>query len=188
MYEQTRTNQKYFCPDRRLAHYQRRPDIGCGCERQMRRRQRIAPQRGRMSSPPNHRRGIAGVSYKWLAGGPVRRKRGGMNARPIISHSSISIRPGVLPAWTRTGADAPIDRFCVTPGDRTAEPFPSRLGHPFTYERPTGLQPPLLQARRAGHSHSHRGQHCHPIRQVDGQGGSGATREAAEAALQRLGG
>ena len=45
-------------------------DVGCGYEaaRQMRRRQRIAPQHWPHVVAASRRRGIAGVSYEWLAG------------------------------------------------------------------------------------------------------------------------
>ena len=44
-------------------------DVGCGYEaaRQMRRRQRIAPQHWAHVVAACQRRGIAGVSYEWLA-------------------------------------------------------------------------------------------------------------------------
>ena len=44
-------------------------DVGCGYEaaRQMRRRQRIAPQHWAQVVAASHRRGIAGVSCEWLA-------------------------------------------------------------------------------------------------------------------------
>jgi hypothetical protein len=44
-------------------------DVGCGYEaaRQMRRRQRIAPQHWAHVVAACRRRGIAGVSYEWLA-------------------------------------------------------------------------------------------------------------------------
>ena len=44
-------------------------DIGCGYEaaRQMRRRQRIAPQHWAHVVAASRRRGIAGVSHEWLA-------------------------------------------------------------------------------------------------------------------------
>ncbi|CDX21668.1 conserved exported hypothetical protein [Mesorhizobium sp. ORS 3324] len=45
-------------------------DVGCGYEaaRQMRRRGRIAPQHWPHVVAASRRRGIAGVSYEWLAG------------------------------------------------------------------------------------------------------------------------
>jgi hypothetical protein len=45
-------------------------DVGCGYEaaRQMRRRQRIAPQHWPHVVAASRRLGIAGVSYEWLAG------------------------------------------------------------------------------------------------------------------------
>ncbi|MFK0691761.1 hypothetical protein ACFX5Q_26665 [Mesorhizobium sp. IMUNJ 23033] len=44
-------------------------EVGCGYEaaRQMRRRQRIAPQHGAQVVAASRRRGIASVSYEWLA-------------------------------------------------------------------------------------------------------------------------
>ncbi|WP_278088262.1 hypothetical protein [Mesorhizobium sp. WSM4989] len=45
-------------------------DVGCGYEaaRQMRRRGRIAPQHWPHVVAASRRRGIAGISYEWLAG------------------------------------------------------------------------------------------------------------------------
>ncbi|CAN7662451.1 hypothetical protein [Mesorhizobium sp. LjNodule214] len=45
-------------------------EVGCGYEaaRQMRRRQSIAPQHWAQVVAASRRRGIAGVSYEWLAG------------------------------------------------------------------------------------------------------------------------
>lgn len=45
-------------------------DVGCGYEaaRQMRRRERIAPQHWPHVVAASRRLGVAGVSYEWLAG------------------------------------------------------------------------------------------------------------------------
>ena len=116
-----------------------------------------------------------------------------MNARPIISHSSISHSSGLSssPAWTRTGADAPDPVAPVSPqatGTAGAVPLPA----PATLLR-EAAPPGFAGAAVAGKD----GQGTSCIRTEDGtvilfdrQTGravSGATREAAEAALRRLG-